>query len=80
MLNIFFKPDELGAICLLQKYRANKIVRAGSAQPAQPAQPDGMQPLYFSKTNEMLTCVLHFFSKPTKWSSFVSCKSTLKTK
>ena len=38
------------AICLLQKYSANKIVRAG---PAQPAQLDGMHQISFLKTNEM---------------------------
>ena len=49
MPGILIKTDEVVVICLLQKYSENKIVRAG---PDQPAQPDGMHQIYFSKINE----------------------------
>ena len=35
------------AICVLKKYSENKVVRAG------PAQPDAMQQIHFSKTDDM---------------------------
>jgi len=50
MLDILSNTDEMVAICLLQKYSENKIVREGLAQPAQP---DGMHQIYFSKANEI---------------------------